>query len=59
MTPDPVEMRNLVLHGWERQGHTPGRMAMLKMYHKTGLPEFLAGTRYEQIRNGIIKARER
>ncbi len=53
--PDPVEMRNLVTHGWENQNHSQHMKDRIQRYLRTGMPGHLYGmNRYQGIRKGLL-----
>lgn len=52
--PDDVKLRNLVVHGWDKQDHEPLIEASIKAYLRTGDPTYLQFTRYEKIREGLL-----
>jgi hypothetical protein len=54
--PDPVEIRNVVVNGWEQRAHSPNMQARIQRYLRTGLPGHLYGmTWYQEIRKGLLK----
>lgn len=52
---DPPVVRTFVLHGYENQGHHGSTIQNLRWYLHTGRPFYLQGTRYLQIREGLLK----
>jgi hypothetical protein len=57
--PDPVEIRNLVVHGWEKKDHSPTMQARIQRYLRTGMPGHLYGmTWYQEIRKGLLKIKK-
>jgi hypothetical protein len=50
-----MQLRNLVTHGYEQQGHSAITLHNVRWYRATGHPKYIVNTRYAKIREGLLK----